>query len=110
MTLHIPVVTVVVSITLMIVSIPMIMRKVPKNNFYGFRTRQTLSGTDENWYKANRSAGIGMFVAGLASFVSCFLVPLFTSNNQRVLLVCTAILVAGVLLATALAFVQQGKP
>jgi uncharacterized membrane protein len=46
------------------VSIPMAMRRVPPNQFYGFRTAKTMS--DERiWYEANQKAGINLIVAGL---------------------------------------------
>jgi hypothetical protein len=38
------------------IAIPLILRKVPRNIIYGFRTRATLSG-DFIWYEANAYFG-----------------------------------------------------
>ena len=46
-----------------LICVPMILEMVPPNNWYGFRTRRTLS--DPNvWYPANRIAGQYLAVAG----------------------------------------------
>ena len=47
------------------VSVPMILRRVPRNRIYGFRTPRTLR-SDAVWYPANRFAGIAMACAGFA--------------------------------------------
>lgn len=47
-----------------LLAIPLIMQKIPPNLFYGLRTHQTMS--DKNlWYRANRQAGLAVFVSGL---------------------------------------------
>src|SRR5262249_37141483 len=46
-----------VPFVIIIVSIPMILAKVPRNSLYGFRTTYTLS-SDEVWYRANKISGI----------------------------------------------------
>ena len=47
-----------------LICVPMILEMVPPNNWYGFRTRRTLS--DPNvWYPANRIAGQYLAVAGV---------------------------------------------
>ncbi|HBB87852.1 MAG TPA: hypothetical protein DC047_09575 [Blastocatellia bacterium] len=59
----------VVGLVLIGISIPLILRKVPPNSFYGCRTRKTLS--DPNiWYEANHVSGIDFCLAGLIVFVS----------------------------------------
>lgn len=59
----------VVGLVLIGLSIPLIMRKVPPNSFYGCRTRKTLSNP-KIWYEANHISGIDFCVAGLIVFVS----------------------------------------
>ena len=39
-----------------LMAIPLILRKIPRNGAYGFRTPKTLSN-DELWYKANAYFG-----------------------------------------------------
>lgn len=54
----------VVPAIVILVSIPMILGKVPPNRLYGFRTPKTLSSPDI-WYPANRASGWFMTAAGL---------------------------------------------
>jgi uncharacterized membrane protein len=55
-----------------LVAIPLILRKVPRNPVYGFRTRKTLSD-DYNWYESNAYFGrwfvVSSIISGLALFV-----------------------------------------
>ena len=53
---------VVVPLVVLVLSIPMILGKVPPNGAYGFRTPKTLSSEDV-WYPANRAAGWFMLAA-----------------------------------------------
>jgi len=53
---------------IVLLAIPMILRKLRPNRIYGFRTRKTLSSPDV-WYPANRAAGFAMIVAGLSMIV-----------------------------------------
>ncbi len=61
------------SILILIVSIPLVTGWIPRNRFYGVRTRKTLS--DERiWYAVNRFGGwlfiaSGLIYLGIASFV-----------------------------------------
>ncbi len=41
------------------VAIPMLLGKIPRNNFYGFRTKLTLS-SDKIWYSTNRFSAIAL--------------------------------------------------
>lgn len=94
-----PIVPYAVSVLIMAVSIPLILRKIPKNAFYGFRIPRTLSGTDEYWYEANHRAGIAMFVAGAVSFLAAIVIPSFVFGTQSFLTVWTVVLVASILAA-----------
>ncbi len=58
--------SIIVSISLVFVgvigivlAIPMLMGKVPRNHFYGFRTKLSLS-SDEIWYSTNRFSAKGL--------------------------------------------------
>ncbi len=64
-------------VLLAILSIPMMLRRLPPNALYGFRVRQTLADPDL-WYKLNEHAGKRLFVSGLAIAVGAiifYLVP-----------------------------------
>ena len=49
-----------------ILAVPLILQRVPPNTCYAFRTRKTLSGAGI-WYAANRYAGKGLLLAGMAT-------------------------------------------
>ena len=50
------------ALALFIVSLPLVVGVIPRNRYYGFRTRKTL--TDEAaWYSVNRIAGVGVIFA-----------------------------------------------
>jgi len=51
------------------VSIPLILEKVPRNHWYGFRTPKTLS-SDAVWYPANKIGGKYFVAAGLIQIVA----------------------------------------
>ena len=59
---------------LAVVSIPMILRKVPPNSTYGFRTKLTLSNPDI-WYPANAFSGWALLVAAALSLAILWLLP-----------------------------------
>ena len=48
------------------VSIPLILRRIKPNPWYGFRTPKTL-GSEYIWYEANAHSGSLMLVAGLVT-------------------------------------------
>ena len=58
-----------------LLSIPLILRKVPRNIAYGFRTRATLSD-DFVWYEANAHFGRGLLIASVISAVAVLLLYL----------------------------------
>lgn len=55
-----------------LVSIPLILRKVPRNPVYGYRTRLTLSN-DKIWYKVNAYFAWRFLVAGVLSACTALL-------------------------------------
>ena len=85
-----------------IIAIPLILRKVPRNVVYGFRTRSTLEN-DFIWYEANAYFG-RLFL--ISSFISALLiVSLYFSNLvsvQNFLKASIAVLVVPPLVAVLL--------
>ncbi|HEX5285014.1 MAG TPA: SdpI family protein [Bryocella sp.] len=57
-------------LVLIAVSIPLVMRAVPPNWIYGFRTAKTMSNP-QIWYEANRHAGANLIAAGIWTMVLC---------------------------------------
>jgi uncharacterized membrane protein len=99
----------VVSLLMMFLAVPLILKKVPKNGLYGFRTPKTLSGPDEQWYQVNQEAGIGMFIAGMVSFVACLIVPLVCDNRGEVVQICTVVLLGSLCLAVGVGMAKHWK-
>jgi len=58
------------------IALPLILRWVPPNQFYGFRTPKTLSDP-AIWYSINRSMGIDLAIAGVVIAIAAFMVPVF---------------------------------
>lgn len=59
---------------LILLSIPMILRWVPRNRFYGFRIPATCSN-ESVWYDANALCGRHMFLLGTLMVTLEFLLP-----------------------------------
>ncbi len=82
----------IVCALLFLLSAPLVLRLVPPNRLYGFRTRKTLSRPDI-WYPANGFAGYALMLAAAvtALFISC--VPQISELRATailvVLLICT---------------------
>lgn len=62
-------------VILVIISIPLILRLVPPNGMYGFRTGATRS-TPAIWYAANAFMGWALSIAAVASATLLVLLPL----------------------------------
>jgi uncharacterized membrane protein len=96
-------VTVLVIDSLFVVlSIPLILRRVPRNIVYGFRTCATLSD-DFVWYEANAYFGRGLVVSSLISAAAVFMLYGVHGVPQRFFFVFTiAALIVPPLVATLL--------
>jgi len=57
-----------------VLAIPLILKKVPRNRFYGFRVKATLEN-DFVWYETNAYFGRGFFIASVLS--ACLIAGLF---------------------------------
>ncbi len=55
-------------------AIPLVLRKVPPNHLYGFRTPRTLA-SHEVWYPANAFSGKALLVACALSLAGTWLAP-----------------------------------
>lgn len=65
------------SALLVLISLPLIMRKIKPNPFYGFRTRQTLEDP-ELWYSVNELFARHLLIAGLLQIfasIAFYLIP-----------------------------------
>jgi uncharacterized membrane protein len=62
-----------------VTAIPLVLRKVPPNLFYGFRTPKTLA-TRDIWYRANYLGGVNLLVA---SILCLFVNPMISMSLEH---------------------------
>jgi hypothetical protein len=90
-------------VLLVIISVPLILRLVPPNGMYGFRTGATRS-TPAVWYQANAFSGWALSIAAVASAMLLVALPL---TAKRWML--WAVFFGPIALATLLSFVYVGR-
>jgi uncharacterized membrane protein len=81
---------------LVVVGVPLALRKVPPNKWYGLRTRRTLSD-ERAWYDVNRIAAQGMVIVGVVLTVASlvlFLLAEELSEMTRLTVLAVVVLVA----------------
>jgi uncharacterized membrane protein len=64
-----------------LISIPLMLKVVPPNKYYGLRTSRTL-GSREVWFRANRFAGWALFVASGTSALTYVAAPEYASGRS----------------------------
>lgn len=60
----------VIAVAFLLLSIPLALRWIPQNPWYGFRVPSTLSGTPAHWFRVNEVAGLAGIVAGLVAILT----------------------------------------
>jgi uncharacterized membrane protein len=83
-----------------VASVPLMLKLVPPNAVYGFRTRQTLS-SPEIWFRANRFAGCALFVSSAITAAIFAVRPEYASGRD---LAGVAVLVVPLLVALMASF------
>ena len=63
-----------ISSLLILVSIPLLLKWMPRNAIYGFRVPSTLRGSGAHWFHVNEVAGAAGITAGVLSIVFALLV------------------------------------
>jgi len=82
-----------------VIAIPLVLRIVPRNVIYGFRTRTTLSD-DAIWFEANAHFGRRLLVASLCGALAAYLIYRFQPfSPQTFLPISVVVLIAPTLLA-----------
>lgn len=100
-----------VTALIMAMSVPIMRGRVKPNLIYGVRTTRTLR--DENaWYQSNTYGGRLLFRTGfvqLVAVIALYCIPSLRENFVAYNLVCGAVVLGGVLLASAriMRFVQS---
>jgi uncharacterized membrane protein len=80
-----------------VLCIPLVLKLIPPNHLYGFRTRKTIS-SPEIWYPANGFAGYALMLAAAVTALIISCVPQVSELQA------TAILVVLLICATAASF------
>jgi hypothetical protein len=81
-----------------LLSIPLFMKKVPRNPLYGLRTEYSMS-SDDAWYSSNKVAGLGGIVGGVLWLLAALLLPIFGLQPLYSTLIGVGLLIAGVAIA-----------
>ncbi len=89
-------------------SVPLILRKVPPNPFYGLRTKATFS-SHRVWYAANRIARIWLAIAGIVWLGAGLLSPTLVGSQQDALPWGIAVGLVSTILATVIALVAARR-
>ena len=72
----------VAPVIMILISIPLVLRKVKPNRWYGFRTPKTLS--DETiWYKANRFSGFAFLINGIVLLLVVLMLGIFNPPDMN---------------------------
>jgi len=89
---------------LVALSVPLILRRVKPNYFYGFRTPKTMSN-ERIWYDANAYAGRALSILGSVYVAACVLLYfVFRPNFVAYNIACAAVLFSGLFVAVLLCF------
>ena len=89
-------------VVIALLSVPLILKVVPPNRWYGIRTARTLSN-NELWFSANRFAGWAFLMAASVSAAALLIAPEVASVYGALVLVVPI----GVALAVSLAYLRR---
>src|SRR5664279_5076278 len=73
------------AVIFLIIAIPLILGIIPKNNFYGIRTKKTLS-SDSVWLKSNKFGGWSFIFSSLIYLVYASFFPMADVHDKNSLL------------------------
>ena len=97
-----------VGVLLVLIAIPMLLRRVPPNALYGLRVPATYA--DEwVWYEANALAGRDMVVFGVFLTVLALVLPAFGLEGDTLPLVWAAVAGVGALAMTLVAWRRANR-
>jgi len=96
--------TLVLPLVNVAVAMPLALRKVPPNRWYGFRTKRTLSDT-QFWYEVNSRGGMNLVIASAIALAARFFL-MQTMDPAIASFVSMAVLVGAMLIACFLSMTQ----
>ena len=83
----------------LVLAIPLVLKKIPRNRVYGFRTRATLKD-DLLWFEANAHFGRRLIAASLFSITAVFVLYYTALSPELFVYAALGVLVAPALAAT----------
>jgi uncharacterized membrane protein len=92
-------------------AIPFILKKVPPNEVYGFRTARSLAN-EKVWYAANYFSGWTLLIAGIVSLLAIIILhfnPQWVPEARYYGFVVTALYLAPLIIAVILSFVYSTR-
>jgi hypothetical protein len=92
-----------------LISIPMILRRVKPNYWYGFRTRKTLEN-EQVWYDVNEYSGKRLFISGILIMISAIVfafIPNITIDLYSVLVLIVVTVTLGIGLTQSFRYLNQ---
>ncbi len=98
-----PLTALIIPLSIVAVSVPLILQKVPRNRFYGFRTPFTMS-SNEIWYYSNKISGIAMLFAGLFWLLLNLTLPALMRNSRAALALGALLGAASIMAALAVSY------
>ena len=84
-------------------SVPLLLKRVPPNRFYGFRSKRTL-GDEQIWYRVNHLGGAFLAISSLGSLVAALAIALAAWPEIGA----AAVTLTGLVIASALVTVVGG--
>ena len=85
-------------IVILILSLPLFLKLVPRNPIFGLRTRDTMS-SDNKWYAANRVVGAAGILGGLVWLILSAVLPQFGVRAGYITIAGLAVVIAATLSA-----------
>ncbi len=103
-TLFLSLVAITVAVVMAGLSIPMILRRVPRNRIYGVRFKASLK-SDKNWYEINEYGGKALLLASVP-IAACGVAGMLLRDGDSVLVLwgVPVVIVTTVLIATGLSY------
>jgi SdpI/YhfL family protein len=99
----------ITAILTVLLSLPLIACKVPKNDWYGIRTTQTMAGSDKEWYAVNRKGGLYLCGVGLITFAASTAFLLADPSRRAAGLWCTPLFVCLLMAAVIASLIPRNR-
>lgn len=100
---------IVLSILPIGLAIPLILKKIPPNEIYGFRTARSLSD-EKVWYAANYFSGWTLLIAGIISLIAIIILhfyPQLIQDTRHYGIIVTGIFAVPLLLAVLVSYIYS---